>query len=337
MQSSAYRKVERDYDLKRQRANNLAREYKKSVYDAHPILREIDDEINQVALKSAKSRIFSDNLTRKSEQEKLEFELHKLQNKYDKELKKIGIDKKDFEPKYECDKCKDTGYFGDKMCTCFSQALINESFKQSNISKLKDENFSTFEDDYYSMNKNKEKYGIEKSPYENMEGIKKLAYAFSHNLDDVSQKNLLFTGKTGLGKTFLANCVASEAIKQGKSVIYQTAPILMDKMVNYKFKFNKTEEEIEDYEKIFNVDLLIIDDLGTESMNSAKFSELFNILNTRLLRNKKILISTNLTPQEIKTQYDDRIFSRFVGEFVICRFVGEDIRVLKKKYQSKKI
>ena len=80
-----------------------------------------------------------------------------------------------------------------------------------------------------------------------------------------------------------------------------------------------------------NFYLLILDDLGTEAMNNAKFSELFNILNTRLLKDKKILISTNLTPQDIKREYEERIFSRFVGDFIICRFVGEDIRLLKKK------
>ena len=217
------------------------------------------------------------------------------------------------------------------MCSCFNQELINESFKQSNLSKIKEENFETFDFGYYSTCNDKEKYGIEKSPLENIDGIRKLAYRFSHSLNDPDQKNLLFTGSTGLGKTFLANCVASEAIKQGKSVIYQTAPILLDKMIEYKFRFNKTESDMEDYNKIFEVDLLIVDDLGTESMNSAKFSELFNILNTRILRNKKILISTNLTPQEIKREYEERIFSRFVGDFIICRFVGEDIRILKKK------
>ena len=102
-------------------------------------------------------------------------------------------------------------------------------------------------------------------------------------------------------------------------------------MVDFKFKLNKTEAEREEYDKIFTVDLLILDDLGTEAMNNAKFSELFNILNTRLLKDKKILISTNLTPQDIKREYEERIFSRFVGDFIICRFVGEDIRLLKKK------
>lgn len=331
MQSSVFRKVERDYNLKRQRAQSDAKTYKKNVYDENPRLSEIEDEINLISVKSAKARIFSDDLSRQVEQEKLEMKLYRLNREYDDILTHIGLTRKDFEPKFECAKCRDTGFVKNKMCSCFSQELINESFKQSNIAKIKDENFSTFDFGYYSTTRDREKYGIDKSPFENIDGIKKLSLKFSQNLDDAAQKNLLFTGSTGLGKTFLANCVASEAIKQGRSVIYQTAPILLDKMVDYKFKFNKTEDEREEYDKIFNVDLLIIDDLGTESMNSAKFSELFNILNTRLLKNKKILISTNLTPQEIKKEYEERIFSRFVGDFMVCRFVGDDIRLIKKK------
>ena len=331
MQSSVYRKVEGEYSIKRQHAQSDAKIYKKNVYDENPKLSEVEDEINKVSLKSIKARIFSDDLSRQIEQDKLTLQLDRLSKEYDEQLEKLGLTRKDFEPKYECDKRKDTGYIGNKICSCFKQALINEAYKQSNIFKIKDENFETFDFGYYSSTNDKQKYGIEKSPLENIDAIRKLAYNFSHNLDDPAQKNLLFTGSTGLGKTFLANCVAAEAIKQGESVIYQTAPILLDKMVDYKFKFNKTEAEREEYEKIFDVDLLILDDLGTEAMNSAKFSELFNILNTRLLKNKKILISTNLTPQEIKREYEERIFSRFVGDFIICRFVGEDIRILKKK------
>lgn len=331
MQSEAYKKVERDFSIKRQHAQSDARRFKKNVYDDNPKLAEIEDKINRMSIKSIKSRIFSDDLSRQIEQDKLTSQLDRLNKEYEEQLSLIGLSKKDFEPRYECSKCNDTGFVGNKMCSCFNQQLINESFKQSNMFKVKEENFATFDFGYYSSSNDKEKYGIEKSPLENIDAIRKLAYNFSHNLEDPSQKNLLFTGSTGLGKTFLANCVASETIKQGKSVIYQTAPILLDKMVDYKFKFNKTDSEREEYEKIFDVDLLIIDDLGTEAMNSAKFSELFNILNTRLLKNKKILISTNLTPQEIKREYEERIFSRFVGDFIICRFVGEDIRLLKKK------
>lgn len=333
MQSSVFRKVEGEFSIKRQHAQSDARHFKKNVYDENPKLLEIEDKMNKLSLKSIKSRIFSDDLSRQIEQDKLTLQLDRLNKEYEEQLRKIGLTKEDFEPKYECSKCKDTGYVGNKMCSCFNQALINEAFKQSNIFKVKEENFGTFDFGYYSSKNDKERYGIEKSPLENIDAIRKLAYNFSHGLDEPTQKNLLFTGNTGLGKTFLANCVASEAIKQGKSVIYQTAPILLDKMEEYKFKLNKTAAEKEEYDKIFDVDLLILDDLGTETITPAKFSELFNILNTRLLRNKKILISTNLSPQNIKEKYEERVFSRIVGEdFIVCRFVGEDIRILKKKW-----
>lgn len=332
MQTSGYRKVERDFSLKRQRAQSDAELYKKNVYDENPRLREIENEISILAIKSAKKGIFADELTRQVEQDKFDSKIQRLKAEYDIILNDLGLTRDSFKPKYECEKCNDTGYFGNTMCSCFKQQLINQAFKQANLFKINEENFSTFDYGYYSSTPNKEKYGTEKSPFENIDAIKRLAQNFAHNLDDTKQKNLLFTGSSGLGKTFLANCVAAEAIKEGKSVIYQTAPILLDKMVNFKFKFDKTDEEIEEYNNIFDVDLLILDDLGTETISTAKYSELFNILNTRLLKNKKILISTNLTPTDIKRQYDEeRIFSRIVGEFIVCRFIGDDIRVMKKK------
>ena len=331
MQSEAYRKIETQYDYKRQQAQKDARMYKQNVYDENPRLAEIEDEIARETIKTMKANMNLDDVAKQVEQEKLEFKVKLLQEEYDKELKKLGLTKQDFEPKYECEKCSDTGMCGDKLCSCFKQALINESFKQSNMLKIKDENFETFDFGFYSSTPDKEKYGIDKSPLEKMDSIRKQAYEFSHNLDNPSQKNLLFSGKTGLGKTFLANCIANKAIKQGKSVIYQTAPILLDKMVDYQFKFNKTPEEREEYEKIFDVDLLIIDDLGAETMNAPKFSELFSIINTRALKNKKMVISTNLTTQDIKNIYEERIFSRIVGDFTIHRFIGEDIRILKKR------
>ena len=187
MQSSVYRKVEGDFSIKRQHAQSDARHFKKNVYDENPKLAEIEDKINKLSLKSIKSRIFSDDLSRQIEQDKLTLQLDRLDREYIEQLTRIGLTKKDFEPKYECTKCNDTGYVGNKMCSCFNQALINESFKQSNICKLKDENFETFDFGYYSSNNDKEKYGIEKSPLENIDAIRKLAYNFSHNLDEPSQ------------------------------------------------------------------------------------------------------------------------------------------------------
>lgn len=335
MDSSIYREIKREYDLKRQLAIEKSKRYKDDIYAKYPILGEIENEINLIAIKTTKTILISDNLTRQIEQENLAIKLQKLENKYERELKKIGITKKDFEPKFECEKCKDTGVVVKEnnysMCNCFSQAMINETYKQVNIYKLEEENFDTFDFGFYSKNVDREKYGIEKSPMENIENIRNIAYYFSQNINNPGQKNLLFVGNTGLGKTFLANCVASEVIKQGKTVVYQTAPVLMDKVIEYKFSYNKTGLEKEQYNKIFNVDLLIIDDLGTETMSNNKFTELFNIINTRLLKNKKMLISTNLTLKELYKEYDERVMSRLIGSFTICKFVGEDIRLKKKK------
>src|SRR5699024_6365807 len=118
------------------------------------------------------------------------------------------------------------------------------------------------------------------SPRDNIKNIKKIALSFINNFDNSNEKNLLFTGNTGLGKTFLSNCIANELLKKGKTVLYQTASVMLDSIIDYRFNKNSS---IDMYENILTVDLLIIDDLGTECMNSMKFSELFNIINTRLL------------------------------------------------------
>lgn len=132
------------------------------------------------------------------------------------------------------------------------------------------------------------------------------------------------------GKSFLSDCIACELLNKGKTVLYQTAPVMLDTIIDYRF--NKGNSDFV-YDNILNVDLLIIDDLGTESMNSMKFTELFNVINTRLLNQNnhitKTIISTNLNLQDLRSKYDERIFSRFVGCYNICRFFGDDIRYKK--------
>ena len=116
----------------------------------------------------------------------------------------------------------------------------------------------------------------------------------------------------------------------GKTVLYQTSPIMLDSIIDYRFgKSDYTEL----YDNIINVDLLIIDDLGAESLNSFKLSELFNIINARLLsQNKhitKTIISTNLNMNNLMDTYGERIFSRLASYYNVCRFFGEDIRINK--------
>ena len=154
---------------------------------------------------------------------------------------------------------------------------------------------------------------------------------FIENFDDVNEKNLLFTGNTGLGKTFLSSCIANELLKQRKNVLYQTAPVMLDTIIDYRFGKSNVDKSI--YDNLLTVDLLIIDDLGTECINQMKFTELFNIINTRLLNQHaitKTIISTNLSLKNLYDTYDERIVSRIVGNYHICYFFGDDIRFKKR-------
>lgn len=149
----------------------------------------------------------------------------------------------------------------------------------------------------------------------------------------LGEKNLIFFGGTGLGKTFLTNCIANELLKEGKTVLYQTAPIMFDDI--FDEKYGKVKNPIGLEKNILNSDLLIIDDLGTEKISDNKIEELFNIINTRLLNQNhkvtKTIISTNLTAQELANTYTMRIGSRLAGSYRFLRFFGDDIRLKKGK------
>ena len=157
-----------------------------------------------------------------------------------------------------------------------------------------------------------------------------------NNFDNLDTHNLLFIGNTGLGKTFMSNCIANELIKRGKTVFYQTSPVLLETIIDNKFNRYKDISKDNFYKNVLESDLLIIDDLGTECLNSMKLSELFTILNTRLLnlnnKSTKTIISTNLDIDNIFNNYEERIGSRIAGFYDIYYFFGDDLRF--KKNQS---
>ncbi|MCI8617329.1 MAG: ATP-binding protein [Clostridia bacterium] len=131
----------------------------------------------------------------------------------------------------------------------------------------------------------------------------------------------------------MSNCIAQELLKLGKTVLYQTAPVLLESVIDYKMNKQKNLHD-NIYQSVLNVDLLIIDDLGTESLNSMKLSELFTILNTRILnlnhKTTKTIISTNLNIKDIFNSYEERIGSRIAGYYDIYCFFGEDLRFKNK-------
>ncbi len=333
MDLEIYKKKIKEYEQKREKKINEAKLKKEKIYNDSPSLKKLEEEKNLIAVNISRKMLTMNDLDKQIEQENLEIKLKKIDKKIDNELKKIGISNSYFEPNFDCKICKDTGFVvkdnKTEYCSCFTQQVINETYQQINLERIYEENFETFDFGYYSDVVNEEKYGAKKSPRKNIEQIKKISEKFANNILSKEQKNLLFVGNTGLGKTFLSNCIAKKVLQNGNSVIYQTSPILMDKIMKLSFSFEDKDKL--QYEKIFDVDLLIIDDLGTETMTNNKYTELFKIINTRLTKNKKILISTNLTLNQLFERYDERVMSRLIGEFNICKFVGDDIRLKKKR------
>ena len=139
--------------------------------------------------------------------------------------------------------------------------------------------------------------------------------------------NLLFYGTVGTGKSFLSGCIANELIQGGYSVIYFSALNFFERLAFYSFDAKEKAALHQFYEDIYGCDLLVIDDLGTETANAFVNSQLFACLNERQLRRKAMIISTNLNLGELQERYSDRIFSRLTSHFTFCKLTGADIRI----------
>jgi len=329
MDNSYLKNILKEYEQKRLNADRDLALRKQTLYSKNPRLKQIDDELDNYAINTAKLILSSNQNSINSFFEKKE----KLDNEKKSILKSMGKTETELYPIYECELCKDTGYIdtpsGTVMCNCLKQQLFNMEYNKANIGNFKKENFDNFNINLYSNEVNKKDYKSDISPRENMLNIKKTAENFIDNFDNPEEKNLLFRGYSGLGKTFLSNCIANELLKKNKTVLYQTAPVMFDEIIKYRFKDPNANQNI--LKNILNADLLIIDDLGTENINGMQFTELFNIINTRLLNqdNKitKTIISTNYTLQQIHDVYEHRISSRIVGYYTVCKFFGDDIRL----------
>lgn len=316
------------YNSKKIRAELEAKNRKQKLYEEYPKLQNIDDKLSLLAISTTKALISNND---KKLLDDLNNNIKELKEEKNKILKKLNVSEDYFKPIYDCPICKDSGYitnddYSVSMCSCLKQKLYDEQYNKSNISNLDTQNFSNFSDLLYADKPDFQKYNNNLSPRENINNIKKICLEFIKNFDNKNHKNLLFTGNTGLGKTFLSSAIANEILKNGKNVLYQTAPVMFDTILNYRFGKNNDANILK---SILEVDLLIIDDLGAENPNNMKASELFNIINTRLLNQNKVtktIISTNLNLRNLYSNYDERIISRIIGNYDICYFFGDDIR-----------
>ena len=313
-----------EYERKRDRQQREQQIRKEKIYREIPAIKRLDEEIFKTGLNMSKYILGNPDKYKEAITEaKDSIEKLKMEKAYLMTESNIPMDYMDL--KYDCKNCKDTGYLENgNRCNCLRQALVSRAYKMSNIENLlKKENFQTFDIDVFRDEKFENEY---LTPKENMLEILGIAEGFINNFNEDNGENLLFYGTTGLGKTFLSNCIAKSLLDKNKTVIYQTAFTILEIIERYRFKRDNTPYSDMQYNMLFETDLLIIDDLGTEVANTFTNAEIFNIVNTRILAGKKTIISTNLTPKEISEIYTDRVFSRILDKFIPLKFYGYDLR-----------
>lgn len=323
LSNSQYDEIFRTYDERQLHNQHVIERRTKEAYAQIPGLKEIDDAIASCSVAQARKLLDGDS----DALEELKQQLDAYRSKKAALLKEHGLSSNHFKPSYTCPDCKDTGYINGERCHCFKQAALQMIYTQSNLKKeiLEKENFNTLSFDYYSTK--------EISPTTDMSSLAAMetavaeSHAFIDHFDD-DFRNLCFCGSTGVGKTFLSNCIAKELLDRGYSVIYFTAFQLFD--ILSKDTFGRGEGTQNAHENIFDCDLLIIDDLGTELSNSFTASQLFLCINERILRRKSTIISTNLGPAQLKTIYTERVFSRITNSYTMLNLFGTDIRMQKK-------
>ncbi len=308
--------------IEKRRIENLKEQEKrkKEIYEKFPRIKVIDRTIasfgQQAAIK-AQEGINVDEFKEKLKELDREKEEILSENSYPKDYLKIH---------YHCEICKDTGFVNTKTCSCRKKLIVEKKYSQSNISRLvQRENFRTFNANLYSKNLYKD-YPI--SPYENIKRIVNDAKNYANNFPN-SYRNLYIFGDVGRGKTFLINSIAKEILDKNYSVLYLTATKLFSFMNDYLYAFSERKEELkEKYDLIFDSDLLIIDDLGSENDRNSNESNLFEIVNDRIINKKPMIFSSNYSEDELIEFYGDRIFSRIIGSSHVMEIFGEDLRLL---------
>lgn len=316
-----YVRVKREFESKHMKARNDAEKRLDELHALFPELSRIDNALAETGM-----RVFRETMAGKNG---LDRRLAAIRSE-NEELRAIraewlayhGYPADYTDVKYECAECKDTGSVGFSMCSCMKRALTMAGYESSGLGSLiKTQSFETFDFSFYKD---------DKKALENIRHILTVCRRYADEFASDKRTNLLLRGNTGLGKTHLSTAVAKVIIERGFDVVYDTAQNIFAVFEAERFGRNRSEGNPEkETARYFDCDLLIIDDLGAEMSNQFTVSCLYNIINTRINFERSVILNTNLSADELRRRYSDRITSRLFGEFLPLEFTGSDIRAKK--------
>ena len=316
LQNAQYDAIMRTYAARRTYHRSQLDQRLELIHQTIPVLTELESEMISLAGAQARAAIEGNASARLAAQQ----EWQKLSRLKQELLLSHGFSPEDCELTYDCPDCRDTGYIGSEKCHCLKQAVIHHLYDQSHLNQvLERENFDTFSYAYYDE--------------EDLPAIRRAVMDSQLFIESFDRefRNLLLLGETGTGKTFLCNCIAKELMDRCHSVVYLTAFELFDLLANAHFdKSPDASVYRQSYPYVFDCDLLIIDDLGTELNNAFVSSQLFLCINERILKQKSTIISSNLSLETLRDAYSERTLSRITSFYTIWRIPGRDIRIKKK-------
>lgn len=327
LSNSQYNAIMRIYNQRQFLDKREQDERVNEVYEKIPQIEALNDEIAATMAQAARKMLNGDQ----DGADALRRDAAWLKEQKRLYLERGGFPADYMEMQYRCPDCKDTGYADGKKCHCFQRMSIEILYDQSNIREvLERENFDTLSMEYYDKENIDPKTGM--TVYDYMSAVVAECKDYVENFKN-EKDSILFTGNTGCGKTFLSNCIARELIRQCYSVVYLTATDLFDVFSESRFGSRDDEEGKDRAAYVLDCDLLIIDDLGTELINTFTASQLFYCINERLNRKRGTIISTNLQPNRLQDEFTERVASRILNQYKILPVLGEDMRALRRGYK----
>ena len=242
-------------------------------------------------------------------------------------LRELGVDPAELDGAPDCPLCGDSGWTGGQMCSCLKALCAEEQMKSLTalLGLTEEQSFDKLRLDIYS---DRPWNGRKMSPREQMGQVVAVCEGFAKQFPGYPLKNLLLSGGTGLGKTFLSGCVAREVSSRGYSVVYDTAVNLFSVFETRRFTRDADEgREARDVTRRYlGCDLLILDDLGSEFTTPLVQASLYEVVNSRLQADKHTIISTNLSREQIAERYTPQLASRLAGTYRMLVFYGDDLR-----------